>query len=310
MGMKTFIPIIKGLVILIGSVLAFFIGVGYYLSGPNISYPPVMHQYSQPVLPHADSMILKIMTLNIAHGGKGGFNQIFLPTATIKSNLHTIANLLLREKPDLVALQEADGPSLWSGNFNHVSYLADNANYPFALQGEHVIGLKLRYGTAFLSKIQISDSISYTFQRSPPSFTKGFVVGTISWPGKPNRKIDVISLHLDFSRKLIRNRQISELITKLSKNKNPLIIMGDFNSGWGTKSPIRTLAEALNLKAYKPEKKGIATFPMTNKRIDWIMISREMDFLNYQVLPDSVSDHKGVLADLIWQSEGDGRRTL
>ena len=79
--------------------------------------------------------------------------------------------------------------------------------------------------------------------------------------------------------------------------------MGDFNSGWETKSPIRTLAAALDLKTYKPEEVGIATFPLTNKRIDWILISREMDFLNYRVLPDSVSDHKGILAELIWQSE-------
>jgi len=252
---------------------------------------------------HSDSLILKIMTLNIAHGGKGGFKQVFLPTITIRSNLRTIANLLIREKPDLVALQEADAPSLWSGNFNHVRYLANNANFPFFMQGGHVIGLRLRYGTAFLSTTQISDTISYTFKPSPPSLTKGFVVGTIGWPGKPNRKIDVISLHLDFSRKTIRYRQISEVITNLSKRKNPMIIMGDFNAGWRAKSPIKTLAEALNLKAYKPEEKGHTTFPMTHKRIDWILISGEMDFLNYRVLPDTVSDHKGVLADLIWQSE-------
>ena len=286
-----------------GSVFVFFMGAAYYLSGPYISYPPVMRQYSKPIWTHADSAILRIMTLNIAHGGKSGFNQIFLPTTAIRSNLQDIANLLLREKPDLVALQEADGPSLWSGNFSHVNYLANYANYPYAFQGEHVKGLRLNYGTAFLSKSQISHSISYTFKPSPPSLSKGFVVGTIGWPGKPNRKIDVISLHLDFSRKSIRNRQISELINKLLKNKKPLIIMGDFNSGWGTKSPIRTLTAALDLKIYKPEENGVATFPLTNKRIDWILISRELDFLNYRVLPDSVSDHKGVLAELTWSSE-------
>jgi endonuclease/exonuclease/phosphatase family metal-dependent hydrolase len=78
--------------------------------------------------------------------------------------------------------------------------------------------------------------------------------------------------------------------------------MGDFNAGWGEKSPLRTLAEALVLKAYKPNEKGNATFPMTNKRIDWILISNEMDFLSYQVLPNSISDHKAVLAELIWRS--------
>ena len=84
-----------------------------------------------------------------------------------------------------------------------------------------------------------------------------------------------------------------------------MIIMGDFNAGWGTNSPIKTLTKALDLKAYKPERKGMVTFPMTKKRIDWIVISREMDFLDYRVLPDSVSDHKGVLADLIWHADRD-----
>ena len=273
------------------------------MSGPYISYPPVMHRYSKPVWSHANSEILRIMTLNIAHGAKSGFNQIFLPTTVIKSNLQNIGSLLLREKPDLVALQEADGPSLWSGNFSHVNYLANNANYPYAFQGEHVKGLRLSYGTAFLSKTQISDPVSYTFKPSPPTLTKGFVVGTIYWPGKPNRKIDVVSLHLDFFRGSVRKNQVTELVSKLSKQKNPLIIMGDFNSGWRVKSPMEVLATKLDLKTYKPEENEIATFPLTNKRIDWILISREMDFLSYQVLPDSVSDHKGVLAQLSWQSE-------
>ncbi|MBU3915607.1 endonuclease/exonuclease/phosphatase family protein [bacterium] len=241
--------------------------------------------------------------MNIAHGGKRGFNQVFLKTAEIKSNLREIANLLSRENPDIVALQEADGPSLWSGNFSHVKYLANRANYPYVLRGEHVKGLKLSYGTAFLSKIQISEPMSYTFKPSPPTFSKGFVTGTIHWPGKPERQIDVVSLHLDFSRKSIRKRQVYELISIFLKQKKPLIIMGDFNSGSGKKSPLRTLITELDLKVYKPKENKVATYPLTNKRIDWILISREMDFLNYRVLPDSVSDHKGVLVELIWLSE-------
>ena len=73
---------------------------------------------------------MTLLTLNIAHGRKDGRNQMLQRTATIRRNLDDITRLLAQTSPALVALQEADGPSFWSGKFDHVKYLAKQAEFP------------------------------------------------------------------------------------------------------------------------------------------------------------------------------------
>ena len=75
----------------------------------------------EPVQPvnTADSG-LRVMTLNMAHGRGDSFHQLLQTTDTTMGNLDAIALMLNREQPDVIALQEADGPSFWSGNFNHI----------------------------------------------------------------------------------------------------------------------------------------------------------------------------------------------
>jgi endonuclease/exonuclease/phosphatase family metal-dependent hydrolase len=83
------------------------------------------------------------MTLNIAHGSKDGSNQIFQKAKTIKSHLDEIAEIVKREKPEVLALQEADGPSIWSGGLDQVKYLAEKAFFPYYIHGQHVKGMKI-----------------------------------------------------------------------------------------------------------------------------------------------------------------------
>jgi len=241
---------------------------------------------------------LKVMTLNAAHGRKDGRHQIFQKNTSIKSNLNDIATVLEQGNPDVIALQEADGPSAWSGNFDHVEYLARKAKYIYSVRGEHVKGKKLDYGTALLSNLPLNTPVSITFAPSPPTFSKGAVICSINWPGT-DMKIDIVSLHLDFARKSVRRKQIDKLVEKLTQRERPLIIMGDFNCEWkDKKSTLGTLMNTLNLKAYRPEAKDMKTFPKTGKRLDWILISEELEFSTYNVFEDTMSDHLGVVSDL------------
>ena len=250
------------------------------------------------VVPEGDRT-LKVMTLNIAHGRRKAFHQALQKRTTIEANLDEVAKVFLREGPDIVALQEADGPSIWSGNFDHVDYLARSAGFSHHCRGEHVEGMKLSYGTALLSRLPLDDCRSITFAPSPPTFSKGFVVGTIQWPGRPDLKVDVVSLHLDFSRKSVRQKQIQKMITELSQRENPLIIMGDFNCDWAGKEPsLRTLAEQLDVVADKPAAEDMLTFPKSKKRLDWVLVSPELELVEYKTIPDTLSDHHGVVAVL------------
>ena len=248
------------------------------------------------IVRNRDSTIT-VMTLNVAHGRKDGVHQALQKRAAIKANLKKIAKVLLREGPDVVALQEADGSSLWSGRFDHVQYLADRCQMSDCCRGEHVKGLKLSYGTALLSRMPLGDCRSVTFAPSPPTFSKGFVLGTIAWPGRPEVNVDVVSVHLDFSRKSVRREQINRMIAELSPRENPLIVTGDFNCKWdGKEKTLKTLAKRLDLVAYKPKAKGMGTFPRSEKRLDWILVSSELEFVRYETIEDTLSDHRGVVA--------------
>ena len=55
--------------------------------------------------------VLKVMTLNLAHGRKDRWHQMLLKRRQIEEHLDHIAEVICREKPDVIALQEADGPS-------------------------------------------------------------------------------------------------------------------------------------------------------------------------------------------------------
>ena len=66
---------------------------------------------------------LRLLTLNVAHGRKLATHQALLSPMTVRRNLEEIASLLRESRADVVALQEADGPSAWSGNFDHVETL-------------------------------------------------------------------------------------------------------------------------------------------------------------------------------------------
>jgi endonuclease/exonuclease/phosphatase family metal-dependent hydrolase len=246
-----------------------------------------------------DAVTLKVVTLNLAHGRKDAWHQALLKRATIQANLDEIVRILMHEQPDVVALQEADAPSLWSGRFHHVAYLSEKTGISYFVLGEHVRRMKLAYGTALISRHHLHGAMSHRFAPSPPTQLKGMVSGAIHWPGKQHVLLDLVSAHLDFSRKSVRQRQAREIIQRLAGHQRPLVLMGDFNCGFCTKdTTLSMLARELNLQTHEPGATEMVSFPLRNKRFDWIMISAELAFLEYRTLPDVLSDHRAVMATL------------
>jgi len=247
-----------------------------------------------------DNPALTVMTLNIAHGRGDSFHQLLQRSDTTHSNLATIATLFKTTDADVIALQEADGPSFWSGNFDHVEYLAKQASFGHSVHGTHVDGIGLSYGTALLANLELQDAQAITFAPTLSPVPKGFVVSTIRWPGIPCVDIDVVSIHLDFASQSVRRKQAMELVETLRARDRPLIIMGDLNSEWQLQnSSVQYLSQALALSAYSPERTDLDTFPAFGERLDWILVSPELKFRSYRVLSDVVSDHRGVVAELI-----------
>ena len=250
-----------------------------------------------------DSDHLIVATLNIAHGRKDARNQMFLDEEEIRSNLQDLAELIDRAEADMIALQEADAPSWWSGKFNHVEYLSQNSIYPCYVHGVHASNRMYDFGTALISRHELHSARVHSFTPSWPTTTKGFSLATLPW--NPSGTLDqdlvvtFVSVHLDFSRRSVRRAQIEEMIRELGSVEGPMILMGDFNTDWLTRdSSLKYLAENLDLAVYEPHAEGLATYGEEGARLDWILISKDLQFRRYAVYPDIVSDHYAVAAEI------------
>jgi endonuclease/exonuclease/phosphatase family metal-dependent hydrolase len=121
------------------------------------------------------------------------------------------------------------------------------------------------------------------------------MLATVHWQG---HDIDVVSLHLDFSRASNRSEQVDAIIAELAQRDNLRIIMGDFNRHWHSdEDSHRRCVESLDLQAYESDSDAHVSFPFTGHRLDWILASAPLEFRRHVVLDDVVSDHLPVLAE-------------
>jgi endonuclease/exonuclease/phosphatase family metal-dependent hydrolase len=269
----------------------------------------------QTARPSVLGPMLRVATLNVAHGRHDGRNQMLQKGSTIEANLREVAALLEIVEADVVALQEADGPSRWSGRFDHVEYLTRASGHACFVHGYHAESWLYRFGTALASDVMLSNPVVHSFAPTPPTIRKGFVLATIRWrprhdphkDGSAPISVRLVSVHLDFSRAKVRDAQIAEMVARLSGDSqytSPLIVMGDFNADWFAKrSSVRQLAEQLDLRVFEPLDENSTTY-RGNTRLDWILLSRSLDFARHQVVQDVVSDHRMVVADVVLAGGG------
>jgi endonuclease/exonuclease/phosphatase family metal-dependent hydrolase len=248
---------------------------------------------------------MRVLTLNIAHGRRRGFHQPLVSRRTAERNLGDIGVLFRQTDAHVVGLQEADGPSFWSGNFNHVARLAHLGGYEHHHRGEHVTtGLestRISSGTALLSRLPMDGTLSERFASSFPTPTKGVVMARVGFPGDDDQAVTVASVHLDFLRRRVRRRQARALAGLLQGFEPPYIVLGDMNCAWdGREKSLRVLGHLLGVRPFEPAAVDLPTFPARRprKRLDWILLSPELEFRSYAVLPDRVSDHLAVMAEV------------
>lgn len=267
---------------------------------PGCSLLPGQNPLGQNII---TSPLLSVLTLNLAHGRKDALNQMLQKTSTTRHNLEEIAGFLSNSGADLIALQEADAPSRWSGNFNHVDFVAQKSHYPCRIHASHAHKRLYDFGTALLSRVSFTDSLKHTFTPSPPTTNKGFVMGKVLWNPDGQLQepvtVSIISVHLDFSRKKVRESQTEEMRAMLPDIATPLIIMGDFNTDWTTdESALKAIVANGNLKVYQPEATELGTYKNGKHRLDWILISNDLEFVSYEVPQLVLSDHQPVLASV------------
>lgn len=247
---------------------------------------------------------LRVLTLNMAHGRGTEGQPLGLPRETVERNIDRITDLLRAESPHIVALQEADGPSAWSGSFDHVARLAERIPMPHVHHGLHrdlnLFGNGVKFGTAILADRPLRDATSVAFTRNDVN-ARGFVRAVIDFDGRP---LAIYSVHLHSESAEIRCAQVDELVESIRAARLPVVVLGDLNSQWShARDGVRRLAAAVSLEAYRADDNGASTFPSDapRKRIDWILISPELEFVSGTVIPTRVSDHLAVEAELRWR---------
>jgi endonuclease/exonuclease/phosphatase family metal-dependent hydrolase len=239
---------------------------------------------------------LRVMTLNLAHGRGRALTQTNArPTRWYQRNLDTIAEVLRREQPTIVALQEAELGSRWAGGFDHVRYLAERSDLPHLHATPHMNEPpRYRYGTALLSARPLRAPAGGTFV-SGGRWHKGWTEASIT---TSVGRIRFVSVHLDFARAQRRALQVQELTRALRVVREPLVVMGDLNSTWNDpdRSAVALLADELDLRTFATDGSQ-GTFG--RRRIDWIMVTSPIEIAARHVLTsDMLSDHRAVVVDL------------
>jgi endonuclease/exonuclease/phosphatase family metal-dependent hydrolase len=250
---------------------------------------------------------LRLVTFNIAHGRGLTPIQGLTSQRKLRVNLRRIAELLRRLEPDVVAMQEIDERSRWSGNFDHLDYLRVHAGFPFAAFGivnrrEGI--LNLSYGNALLSRHPFVETETVAFGRRRVG-EKGFLYAEILVGGK---SVPFVNLHLHFSSRTRRLGQLGTLIAWLRQKQRirpkawvmPPIICGDFNNPSTRDDATAALAGHLaGYSRYTLHPRDAATFPspMPRRSLDFVFLPAGCRSVTCEVVRTFLSDHRPVMVD-------------
>jgi endonuclease/exonuclease/phosphatase family metal-dependent hydrolase len=250
---------------------------------------------------------LRLVTFNIAHGRGLTPIQGITSQRKLRHNLRRIAALLDRLAPDIVAVQEIDERSRWAGNFDHLDYLRVHTKFPhtvFGINNRRTGLLNLSYGNAVLSRHPIRTAETVTFGQRQLG-EKGFLYVEFDVHG---RKIPLVNLHLHFSSRAQRLRQLERLLAWLRDKHRlhasswhmPPIVCGDFNNS-GTRDDA-TAALLSHLSDYSdyvlhPATGGTFPSPMPRRALDFIFLPSACAGARCEVVRSMLSDHRPVVVE-------------
>lgn len=249
-----------------------------------------------PAEPAPPKTMVRVMTYNI-YGARAS-------TGT-PANLESLARVINREKPDLVALQEVDVYTRRTGV--HVHQAQELARLTgmewYFTKAIDVAGGE--YGDAVLSRFPILESKRYAL---PVAADVGGEFRTIAMirVKKEDHEFYFAATHLDHlaqeDSRLLQAAEIKKIVAGLSL---PLILGGDFNAVPGS----RTIDIMRSFMSPGCLQQCAFTFPSDNpgRTIDYIMttpvnrfsVTRYSSVTGYdEVLKVYASDHQAVVADI------------
>jgi endonuclease/exonuclease/phosphatase family metal-dependent hydrolase len=158
---------------------------------------------------------LRVMTYNI-HVGVGMDKML---------DLQRIADVINREQPDLVGLQEVDRGVKRTEGKDEIAELAEmtRMHFAFAPNLDYQGG---KYGVAILSRVPLNSIMHLMFENKREAERRGMLKVQIHFDGKP---INFVTTHLDYQFEDGRLFETQQLLNDLQDVKGPLIVVADFN---------------------------------------------------------------------------------
>jgi endonuclease/exonuclease/phosphatase family metal-dependent hydrolase len=232
------------------------------------------------------------MTFNIHHGeGADG-----------KIDLNRIAEVILGQKADIVALQEIDRAVERTARRDLIAELAalTGMNYAFGKNIDYQGG---DYGNAVLSRYQIVKQQNHHYKMLRPGEQRGLLQVVLKVEGK---RLLLLNTHLDHRRDdAERLANIDEIKQILGQYKGlPVILCGDFNDI--PDSPTHRKVEETLTDSWRRAGKGEGfsySSTQPQKRIDYIFVNKGKALVPVTAwVPESnASDHLPVVVEFKFQ---------
>ena len=267
----------------------------------------------EPIPADGDNRSLRVACYNLAHGrGQSRTNWTNEPPQLRLKRLDDIAELIRSVNADIVILNEVDFDSSWSHSLDQAQYLATAADYPYRVEQRNLDFRLLfwtwRFGNAILSRHPIKATRVLEFP--------GYSIFETLLVGKKrgiecsiefaDTQVVVAGVHLSHRSEALRARSTEFLGAQ--------IIGGDFNSTpSGFPDSVADTAEGNAMDridtqlgfSRRPRNPPANTSELTfhsakpKSVIDWILVSDDWHFVEYDVIPSLLSDHRMVVAEVI-----------
>jgi endonuclease/exonuclease/phosphatase family metal-dependent hydrolase len=231
---------------------------------------------------------IRVMTYNI-HVGVGMDKKL---------DLERIADVINKERPDLVGLQEVDRGVERTQRIDEIIELAQltGMKYAFAHNLDYQGG---QYGVAILSKFPIGTIDHRMYQNKREAERRGMIRIEVKIDAK---RVNFVTTHLDYQYQDGRLFEAEQMVQFLSTVKGPLVVVGDFNdepTGSAYKLILNQFDDAW-LTSHQAADGFSYPADKPIKRIDYVFV-RKSDGLKIKkawVVETLASDHVPVVTEI------------
>lgn len=234
----------------------------------------------------AASRQLKVLTYNIHHANPPSTKDVI--------DIDAVVNVIKKENPDVVAMQELDKMVKRSGMIDEAKMIARKAgmNYHFFKTIDYDGG---EYGIAIFSKLPLKDAKQIILPKAVAT-AETRALGYVEVQHPSGQKIIFACTHLGIEGEASRVMQVKAIQNELSATDKPVILCGDLNSSKGSESIDLLLQQFRNSCT---DNCGF-TIPAVRPRrnIDFILTKNaNWQVSDYHVVDETyASDHRPVAA--------------